>query len=87
MHIYEDLAQVYERQGQPKLRDWFLVLAADVAATAGWSDEAERLRLRLLSYNPHHLLKPFATFAEALKSPDIQSYIGDLRRTYPPDTA
>ncbi len=87
VRAYEDLAHIYDRQGQPKLRDWFLVLAADAAFTAGLETEAERLRVQLLSYNPHHLLKPFVSFVEALHSPDIQSYIADLRRTYPPEAA
>ncbi|MGF1581989.1 MAG: hypothetical protein ACFCD0_21905 [Gemmataceae bacterium] len=84
---YEQLAQLYDRQGQGKLRDWFLVLAADSAYNVGNENEAERLRSQLLAVNPHHLLKPFASIMEALKSPDIQSYVADLRRTYPPDTA
>jgi hypothetical protein len=87
VRAYEDLAHIYDRQGQPKLRDWFLVLAADAAFTSGRETEAERLRIQLLSYNPHHLLKPFVSFVEALRSPDIQSYIADLRRTYPPEAA
>ncbi len=85
--MYEDLADMYDRQGQAKLRDWFLVLAADAAFTVGMKEPAERLRSRLLKENPHHLLKPFTSFSEALNSPDIQSYIGDLRRAYPPESA
>lgn len=87
MSVYEELALLYDSQGQAKLRDWFLVLAADAAVQSGWDDEAERLRGKLLQYNPHHLLKPFMSFAEAMHSSDIQSYITDLRRTYPPETA
>src|SRR5437660_11584317 len=85
--VYERLAEWYDREGQPKLRDWFLVLAADAAHSAGQPAEAERLRGRLLQRNPHHLLKPFASFAEALRSPDVQGYVADLRRTYPPAAA
>ncbi len=85
--VYEQLADWYDHDGQPKLRDWFLVLAADTAQTAGQDDEAERLRGRLLQRNPHHLLKPFASYAEALRSPDVQGYVADLRRTYPPAAA
>jgi hypothetical protein len=85
--VYEDLAYHYDRQGQAKQRDWFLVLAADSALFAGRPDEAERLRGRLLHANPHHLLRPFDSFADALKSPDIQGYVADLRRIYPPDAA
>jgi hypothetical protein len=87
LRVYEDLANWYDRTGQAKLRDWFLVLAADDAFTRGQAKDAERLRSRLLQTNPHHLLKPFASFKEALKSPDVQGYIADLRRTYPPEAA
>jgi hypothetical protein len=87
IRIYEELADVYERQGQAKLRDWFLVLAADAALSASRPDEAERFRNRLLQINPHHLLKPFASMADALKSPDVQGYITELRRAYPPQAA
>jgi hypothetical protein len=87
LRTYEALAHWYERQGQAKQRDWFLVLAADRALASGQAEEAERLRGQLLQANPHHLLKPFASFAEALKSPDVQGYVADLRRLYPPETA
>jgi hypothetical protein len=87
IHIYEELSELYERQGQAKLRDWFLVLAADAALSAGRRDEAERFRTRLLQINPHHLLKPFASMADALKSPDVQGYVVELRRAYPPQAA
>src|SRR3954468_6817059 len=85
--IYEELANQYSRDGLVKLRDWFLVLAADAAQTAGRPDEDERLRQRLLHHNPHHLLRPFGSFAEALRSPDVLGYVKELRRTYPPQTS
>jgi hypothetical protein len=87
LQVYEELATWYDRQGQAKLRDWFLVLAADTAQGLGQVDQAERLRQRLLHVNPHHLLRPFKSFAEALQSPDVRGYVADLRRNYPPETA
>jgi hypothetical protein len=87
LQVYEELAGWYDRQGQAKLRDWFLVLAADAALALGQADQAERLRQRLLHVNPHHLLRPFGSFVEALQSPDVQSYVSDLRRNYPVETA
>jgi hypothetical protein len=83
VRVYRELADWYERQGQASLRDRFLMLAADAAFAAGLKDEAERLRLRLLQLNPHHLLKPFASFAEAVQSGDVQDYLLDLRQNYP----
>ena len=37
--------------------------------------------------NPHTLLRPFASFAEALKSSDIREYVADLRHQFPIETA
>jgi hypothetical protein len=69
------------------MRDRFLLLGATALMTSGQREEAEKLRLRLLELNPSHLLKPFASLAEALKSRDILDYIDGLRRSYPPQTA
>lgn len=85
--LYENLALLFDQQQEPRMRDWFLVLAADAALAAGNAIEAERLRGLLLARNPHHLISPFASFTEALKSPDIQAYVADLRREYPPAVA
>lgn len=87
VRIYRELAECHERQGEAQLRDRFLVLAADAARAAGRDDEAERLRATLLRHNPHHLLKPFGSFAEGLKSPDVQNYVAALRRSHPPEAA
>jgi hypothetical protein len=85
--IYKELADSHERQGQPQVRDRFLVLAADAALTAGRRVEADLLLARLLRSNPHHMLRPYSSFTEAMASPDIQKYVGELRRTYPPAKA
>src|SRR5439155_7521020 len=85
VRIYRELAENYGRQGQAQMRDRFLVLAADAALAADQKDEAERLRGRLLQHNPHHLLKPYSSFAEAMKSKDVQNYVGALRRNHPYD--
>jgi hypothetical protein len=87
VRVYEDLAFLYDRQGQARLRDCNLVLAADAAYSAGQEGEAERIRVQLLSFNPTHLLRPYLSFGDALRSPDIQSYIEDLRLTHPPEMA
>jgi hypothetical protein len=87
LQVYRDLADWYERQGQPAMRDRFLILAAEAAFSAGKPDEAERLRQRLLQGNPHHMLKPFSSFSQALQSTNIQIYIHDLQVNYPPETA
>jgi len=85
--VYRELAECYDRQGQPQLRDRFLALAADAALADGQTEEAERLRMRLLQHSPHHLLKPYSSFAEARRSPDVQGYLKELRQDYPVDRA
>jgi hypothetical protein len=87
LQVYKELADWYERQGQSAMRDRFLVLAAEAAFSSGNPEEAERLRQRLLQGNPHHMLKPFSSFAQALQSTNIQVYIHDLQANYPPQTA
>lgn len=83
--LYQDLANCYDRQGQPQVRDRLLLLAAEAALNAGNSDDAERLRSKLLQLNPHHLIKPFPSLSSALQAPDVKSYVEGLRRTYPRD--
>ncbi len=85
VQTYRQLAEHYNEQGEAQLRDRFLILAADAAFTIGRRDEAESLCGRLLQHNPHHMLKPYASFAEALKSVDVRNYVAALRRTHPQD--
>jgi hypothetical protein len=85
--IYEELAEQEHLRGGTQARDRFWILAADAALAAGHNDEAERFRTRLLEYNPHHLLKPFPSLADALKSSEVYGYVADLRSSYPPEEA
>ena len=86
-HMYHELALRYERQKEMRLRDVFYLLVADVAYASGRGDDAERLHHTMLEANPNSLLRPFATFAAALQSLDIQDYLADLRRQFPPEDA
>jgi hypothetical protein len=85
--IYQELAQRYGSQKEPRLRDVFMMLAADAAHASGRKDDADKLRRAMLEANPNSLLRPFPSFAAALQSLDIQDYLADLRRQYPPDVA
>jgi len=87
LQVYKQLATCYERRGQAQMRDRFLVLAADAAHASGRTDEAEQLRARLLQVNPHHLLKPYTSFAQAREAPDVETYVRSLRQNYPEDVA
>jgi hypothetical protein len=83
--LYLELSDYYDHRGEAQSRDRFLVLAADAAMIAGDKEEAEHLRQRLLTLNPHHLLKPFKSFEEAQRSRDVTDYINALRRRHPAD--
>src|SRR5713101_2068359 len=87
VRTYSELAEIYHLQAQAPLRDRYLVLSADAAGAAGQWDEAERLRQSLLQLNPHHLLKPYTSFAEAMDSTDIRNYLTALRRSHPYEKA
>jgi len=85
--IYHELAVRYDRQRESGLRDVFLLLAADVAYTSGRPDEAERLHQNMREANPGGLLQTYPSFEAAIRSLDIQDYLADLRRQYPPEEA
>ncbi len=85
--LYLELADGYEQREQPQFRDRFLVLAADAALAAGDEEEAERIRQRLLAANPHHLLRPYASFARAMETDDVRQYVAEQRQNYPSDVA
>jgi hypothetical protein len=87
VQVYKELSDWYDRRSEPPMRDRFLVLAADAALRNGRTDEAERLRIRLLKLSPYHLLKPYSSFTQAMQAPDVQTYIRDLRLNYPPEVA
>jgi hypothetical protein len=85
--VFCELADWYDQRGDRCLRDRFLVLAMDAACRAGENAEAEKLRQWLFQVNPHHMLRPFASFAEAAQTPDVRTYLHELRTTYPNDVA
>ena len=85
--VYQELADWYEQQRDGPMRDRFLLLAAASLLSSGHKDEAEKIRLRLLKLNPNHLVKPFPSMAEAVKSRDVREYIEGLRRNYSPPAA
>jgi hypothetical protein len=87
LQVYVELAGMYERQQDPGMREVFLMLAADAALRADHPAQAESLRQELLRQDPHHVLKPFPSFSEAVQHPDIANYLDDLRQKYPVEVA
>ena len=87
IHVYRELAEREAERGATQIRDRFLLLAADAALTSGHPEEAEQLRKQLVAANPHHLIRPYESFAEAMKAPEVYSYVADLRGSYAPEEA
>lgn len=87
VQLYLQLVEHHEKQGHSQERDRFLLLAADAALTSGRTEQAERLRRTLLERNPHHMLKPYRSLAEALQADDVRAYVEQLRQKYPPREA
>lgn len=83
LDLYLHLACAAEAEARPLTRDKFLILAAGVAQTAGYSGIAEDCRLRVLEHNPNHMLKYFGSVREALRSSEIRHYVRQLFRLYP----
>ena len=85
--LFLELADIYELRDEPKMRDRFFILAAAAAFAAGQTQEAECLLLRLLQLSPHHMLKGYRTFAEAVRAEPVRVYLADLKQNYPHDVA
>ncbi len=87
IELYQRLAEAHQAQGKYQERDRFLVLALDAAHQAGQTKAADQLRGRILELNPNHLIKPYPSFVDALKSPNFTNYLMQLRKNYPPAIA
>jgi hypothetical protein len=83
LDLYLNLADASEEQGKPLQRDKFLVLAAGAAQGGGFLQIAEDCRTRILQHNPNHLLREFASMAEAVRSEDLRGVTVQLQRAYP----
>ncbi len=85
LRAYLDLVELYDQRGEANMRDRFLILAADAASAAGLTQLAEQLLQRLLQFSPHHMLKAYRSFPEALKAEPVRNYLADLKQNYPPE--
>src|SRR5262249_34123940 len=90
--MYRELADWHEHQGQPQMRDRFLVLAADAALSSGRAAEADLLLGRPLLLPPAPVT-PYSTLPRLPPSrgrrapPDTQPSVGELPRPSPPEQA
>jgi len=87
LRLYQELADRFDKLRDAGKRDLFLVLAAESALSLGLAEIAERMLQKLLAASPHSLLKPYSSLSEAMRSPDVQFYVEDLKRQFPPEKA
>ena len=80
MLAYARLAAISQQKQQLPGRDKFLILAGAAACRAGWLDVAARCRELVLGHNPQHLLGENASFPDALRSPEFEPFLKQLRR-------
>lgn len=69
IHVYRELTEC----GETRMRDRFLLLAANAALASGQTEEAEQLRKQLVEANPHDLIRPHESFAGTMKAPEVYS--------------
>ncbi len=87
MLAYLQLAALSTEKQQTLGRDRFLILAGAAACRAGYLDIANRCREIVLVTNPRHLIRKYASFAAALRSPDFEPLLKQLSRLCPPEQA
>jgi hypothetical protein len=87
MLAFVKLAGVSQDRRQLGPRDKFLVLAAAAACRGGWPPVAERCRELVLAHNPAHLLHRYASFVEAYRAEDFQTYLRQTERFCPYEKA
>jgi hypothetical protein len=83
--FYLELIDAYIEQGQPVLRDYFVLLAAEAYLASGQEDEAEILYAEFSAANADHVLAGHASMAAAVNDPEANGYLVSLRQNYPED--
>lgn len=84
---YLRLAAAAHQKGLGLPRNRLLFLAGLSALKAGWMDVAERCREVILHGNPQHALHNHETFAEALRSGELDGMIRSHERFCSPERA
>ncbi len=80
--MYLHLVRASRMRGQALVRDKLLVLAGVQAHEMGLEPIADLCRHKILAHNPHHLVRRWPTFSEALNDDEFQLYFKQLRRRY-----
>jgi hypothetical protein len=80
MLAYAKLAEISHAKQQDQGRDKLLVLAGAEACLAGWPDVAARCREIIVAGHPSHILSRYATYADALRNEEFDSFLKSRRR-------
>ncbi|MEZ6050142.1 MAG: hypothetical protein R3C02_01955 [Planctomycetaceae bacterium] len=87
MRLFARLAAVAALKQQPIGRDRFLVLTGIAATRAGWPDVATRCHEIITSKTPKHIVCHYASFADALRDEDFQTFTKQVERFCSPERA
>ncbi len=85
--VYLHLAQASKRGRRLLMRDRMLVLGGSLAAELGLHSLAAYCRDEILSHNPKHMIRRWATVAHALDDDDFLVFLKQIRRRYPTERA
>ena len=85
--LFLHLARASAMRRRMPVRDRLLVIAGAIASQLGLERVADRCRDRILEHNPHHMLRQWHSFDQALKDPDFLHLLKQLQRRYPLEKA
>ena len=85
--LYLHLARASEVRRRPLVRDKLLVLAGKTALEMRLEPIAEHCRAKVLAHNPGHILRNYATLAEALADEPFRVFYKRLSQAYPRERA
>ena len=85
--IYLHLARASERRRRPQVRDRLFVLAAVAATRAGLLRIAAYCRRVVVESNAQHLIRRWATVADALRDAEFRHFLTHLEKRYSQENA
>ncbi|MBP86572.1 MAG: hypothetical protein CMJ64_07650 [Planctomycetaceae bacterium] len=85
--MYLHLARASEARQRLHVRDRLLLIAAVLAARNDLPRIAAYCRQRILTHNPHHLIKRWDSVFNAAGDPEFTHFLRHIERRYPPEKA
>lgn len=80
MLLFAQLASIANRKQQSIGRDRFVMLTGISATRAGWPDVAARCHEVMLISAPQHMVGQYASFADALRDEDFQTFARQVEK-------